>query len=61
MGPIPHLWICACKTACLLSELLVSMDRRPHLWICACNTETLGTELQVSMVPDITCGFVHAK
>ena len=25
MSPRPHLWFCACKTACLASELLVSM------------------------------------
>ena len=32
MGPRPHLSFCPCKTACLASELLVSMGPSPHLW-----------------------------
>ena len=32
MGPSPHLWSCACKTAWLATELLVSMGPSPHLW-----------------------------
>ena len=61
MVPRPHLWICACKTACLPPELLVSMRPRPHLWICANNTACLTPKLQVFMGPDLTCGFVNAK
>ena len=33
MGPNPHLWFSACKTACLASELLVSMGPSSHLWV----------------------------
>ena len=33
MGPSPHLWFCAFKTAYLASELLVSIGPRPHLWL----------------------------
>ena len=32
IGPKPHLRFCACKTACLASELLVSMGSSPRLW-----------------------------
>ena len=32
MGPRTHLRFSACKTACLASELLVSMDPSPYLW-----------------------------
>ena len=31
MGPIPHLWFCACKTAPLGLELQVSVGARPLL------------------------------
>ena len=31
-GSKPHLCLCACKTACLASELLVSMGSSTHLW-----------------------------
>ena len=49
VGPWTHLLICACKTACLPLELLVSMCLRPHLWICANKTAFLAPKLQVSM------------
>ena len=61
MGPRPHLWICACKTAYLPPELIVSMGPRPHLWICANKTASLAPKSEVQWVPDLTCGFVHAK
>ena len=61
MGPSPHLWICACKTACLAQEYQVYMGSCHHLWFCACKTATLGPELQVSGVPDLICGFLHVK
>ena len=36
MGSSPHLWSCACKTATLAYELLVSIGPSPHLWfLCA--------------------------
>ena len=33
MGPIPHLWFFAFKTATLAPELLVSIGPSPHLWL----------------------------
>ena len=44
MGPSPHPWICPWKTACLGTELLVSMGPRPRLWICAGKTASLAPE-----------------
>ena len=32
MGSSPHLWFCACKTATLAHELLVSIVPSTHLW-----------------------------
>ena len=32
MGPRPHLWFSAFKTACLASELQVPVGPRPRLW-----------------------------
>ena len=32
MGPRPHLWISAHKTACLSPELQVYMGSIPHMW-----------------------------
>ena len=58
MGPRPHLWICAHKTACLAPKLQVSMGPRPYLWFSACKPARLAQSL---WVPDFTCGFVHTK
>ena len=52
---------CACKTACLPPDLIVSMGSRPHLWICACKMETLAPELQVSMGPRPHLWFCACK
>ena len=51
MGPRLHLSFCACNTAGLAPESLVSMGPNPHLWFCACKTATLGPDLQVCMGP----------
>ena len=32
MGPRPHLWFSAIKTATLAPELQVSIGPNPHLW-----------------------------
>ena len=61
MGSSLHLWFCACKTATLSHELLVSMGPRPHLWICAIETACLASELLVSMGPSLQLWFLHAK
>ena len=39
------------QTACLESELLVSMGPLPYLWFCAFKTGTLGPDIQVCMDP----------
>ena len=39
------------QTACLASELQVSMGTRPYLWFCAFKTATLGPDIQVCMGP----------
>ena len=41
MGPRPHLWFFAFKTAALAPELQVSMGPGPHLWFCAFTAATL--------------------
>ena len=61
MGPRPHLWFFAFKTATLAPELQVSMGPSPHLWFYACTTATFGSELQVCRVPDLTYGSLHTK
>ena len=43
----PRLWFCACKTATLALELLVSMGPRPHLPFCAIKTAWFAPEYQV--------------
>ena len=50
-GPRFHLWFCACKTAWLAPEWLVSKGPSPHLWFCSFKTATLPPELQVTMCP----------
>ena len=47
MGPSPHLWFCALKTATLQPELQVCMDPSHNLWFCAFKTANLAPELQV--------------
>ena len=45
MGPRPHLWFIAFKTATLAPELQVSMGPSPHLLFCALTTAWLAPEL----------------
>ena len=61
MGPRHDLSFCACSTACLASELLVSMGPRPHLWILIVKQRLLVQNYKSLWVPDLTCCFVHAK
>ena len=61
MGPRPHLSLCACKTACLALELLVSMGPRPHLWILIAKHRLLAQNYKSLWVPDLTCRFVNEK
>ena len=61
MGPCPHLWFCAFKTATLGSKLYVSTGHRPHLWFFACKTACLASEILVSMGPSPHLWFLHSK
>ena len=44
MGPSPHLWFYAFKTANLAPELQFSMGSRPRLWVCEWKTAFLEPE-----------------
>ena len=57
----PHLWFSACKTACLTSELLVSMGTSPHLRFLHAKQRLLYPNNKSLWVPDIPCRFVHAR
>ena len=61
MGPRLHLWFCACKTAWLAPEILVSMGSSPHLSFLHVKQRRLDPNNKSLWVPDITCRFVHAK
>ena len=57
MGPTYHLSFCACKTARLAAEPLVSMGPVVFTW----KTATLGAELQLSMCPRPHLSFSPCK
>ena len=61
MGPRHHLSLCACKTASLGPELLVSMGPIPHLWFLHAKQRLLDQNNKSIWVPDLTCRFVHAN
>ena len=61
MGPWHHLSFGTCKTACLASELLVSMGPSPHVWFLDAKQRLLDRINKSLWVPYITCRFVHAK
>ena len=57
----PHLSLCACKTAWLAPELLVSIGPSPHLWFLYAKQRLLDQNYKSLWVPDLTCRFVHAN
>ena len=59
MGPRHDLSFCACKTAWLASELLVSMSPSPHVWFLDAKQRLLDRNNKSLWVPDITCRCVH--
>ena len=61
MGPTPHLWFCACKTATLGLELQVSVGSRRHLWFLHAKQRLLDRNNKSLWVPDMTCRFVHVQ
>ena len=50
---------CACTTACLASELLVSIGPSPHLWFLDAKQRHLNQNNKSRWVPDITCRFAN--
>ena len=61
MGPRHDLSFCTCTTACLASDLLVSIGRCPHLMFLVAELRLLVQNYKSIWVPDLTCHFVHAK
>ena len=55
-----HLCFSACKTACLASEILVSMGPSPQLWFLHAKQRLLDTNNKSLRVPNISCRFVQA-
>ena len=61
MGPRHIQSFCACKTACLAPELLVSIIPSPHQWFLHAKERLLDQNYKSLWVPDLTCRFVHKK
>ena len=61
MGSSPHLWFCACKTATLAYELLVSFGLSPRLCFLHAEQRLLEPNYKSLEVPVLSCPFVHAK
>ena len=60
MGPRDDRSFCACTTACLESQLLVTMGPSPRLWFLHGKQRHLEQTYKSLRVPDLTCRFVHA-
>ena len=61
MGPRYDLSFCACTTACLASELQVSMGLTLQLWILHAKQRLLDQNYKSLCILDLTCRFVHAN
>ena len=61
MGPSHNHLFCACKTACLAAELLITMGPCPHLWFLHAKQGLLDQNYRSLWVPDLTCRFVDTK
>ena len=57
MGLRPHLSLCACKTARLAPELLVSMGPCPHLWFLHAKQGLLDQNYKSLLVSALISGF----
>ena len=55
MGPRHHLSFCACNTAWLAPESLVSMGPNPYLWFFHSKQRLLDLNNKSLRIPDITC------
>ena len=56
MGPRHHLSLCACNTAWLASEILVSMGPNPYLWVLHSKQRLLEPNNKSLWVPALICG-----
>ena len=57
MGPRHHLSFCACNTAWLASEILVSMGPNPYLWFLHAKQRLLEQNYEYLCVTALICGF----
>ena len=57
MGPRHDLSFCACNTAWLAPELLVSMGPNPYLWFLHAKRRLLEQNYKYLCVPDLICVF----
>ena len=57
MGPRPHLWSFANKSACLAPKSQVSMGPCPHLWLVHANQRLSDQNYKSLWVPALICGF----
>ena len=57
MGPRHHLSFCACNTACLSPELLVSMGPNLYLWFLHAKQRLLEQNYKYLCVPPLICDF----
>ena len=57
MGLRHHLSFCACNTAWLAPELLVSMGPNPYLWFLHAKQRLLEQNYKYQCVPTLICGF----
>ena len=59
LSPRHDLSFCACKTAWLAPESLVSMCPSPHLWFLHAKQRILDQNFKSLLIPDQICDFVH--
>ena len=57
MGPRHDMSFCTCTTACLASEILVSIGPCPHLWFVIAKQRLFAQNYKSLWVTDHTCGF----
>ena len=57
MGPRHHLSFCACNTAWLAPESLVSMGPNPYLWFLHAKQRLFEQNYKYLCVPALICGF----
>ena len=61
MGHRYDLSFCACTTACLASELQISMGSTLQLWFLHAKQRLLDQNYKSLCILDLTCRFVHAN